>query len=352
MELTEGWRAAVADDDLRRAYQAADFDDSAWEPIAIPGHWRSTPVFAGSDGPLLHRCRFDAPAPAPDRRAWLTFDGLFYQGDVWLDGAYVGDTEGYFVAHTFEVTDQLRDRAEHALAVEATCSPEREPTAKRNLTGDFQHGDCLDPAWNPGGIWRPVHLTETGPVRISRLRVLCRGATAERAVVAFRATLDSDAPRAVCVRTELGALDHEITHPLAAGPNDLEWTVTVERPALWWPRALGDAELQDVTVAVLVTGEDGGDGSDGSDHAVAQPASDVRRLRTGLRTVRLRRWICSVNGERLFLKGANQGPTRMALGEAAASEVRADVDWALGAGLDLLRVHAHMARPELYDAAD
>ena len=39
--------------------------------------------------------------------AWLTFDGLFYQGDVWLDGAYLGDTEGYFAPHTFEVTDAL-----------------------------------------------------------------------------------------------------------------------------------------------------------------------------------------------------------------------------------------------------
>ena len=93
-------------------------------------------------------------------------------------------------------------------------------------------------------------VSETGPVRIARLRVLCREATPDRAVVAFRATLDSDARRAVCVRTELGALDHELTQPLAAGANELEWTVTVERPELWWPRALGDPVLHDVAVAV------------------------------------------------------------------------------------------------------
>ena len=45
-------------------------------------------------------------------------------------------------------------------------------------------------------------------------------------------------------------------------------------------------------------------------------SADERRLRTGLRQVRMRRWIASVNGERLFLKGANQGPTRMAIAEA------------------------------------
>ena len=336
MHLPQGWRAAVADDDLRRVYHGDGFDDTGWEPIAVPGHWRSTPAFADSDGPLLYRCAFGAAAPPPGRRAWLTFDGLFYQGDVWLDGGYLGDTEGYFLPHTFEVTDQLRGRAEHVLAVEAACAAEQPGTPKRNLTGAFQASSYLDPTWNPGGIWRPVRLDETGPVRIAGLRVVCREASPERAVVALRATLDSDAPRTVRLRSELGALDHDQTHPLAAGENTLEWTVTVERPDLWWPRALGNPVLHDVTVAVRLD----------------DLPSDERQLRTGLRSVRLRRWICAVNGERLFLKGANQGPTRMALAEATPDELRADVAWALDAGLDLLRLHAHVSRPELYDAAD
>ena len=80
--------------------------------------------------------------------------------------------------------------------------------------------------------------------------------------------------------------------------------------------------------------------------------SDERRLRTGLRSVRLRRWIASVNGERLFLKGTNLAPTRMTLGEATADELRRDVDLAADAGLDLVRVHAHVTRDEVYDRAD
>src|ERR671918_1292466 len=179
-ELREGWRAAVADDHLRRVYHGDDFDDTAWEPIAVPGHWRSTPAFAESDGPLLHRCLFETDSPVRGRRAWLTFDGLFYQGDVWLDGGYLGDTEGYFVPHTFEVTEALHDRSEHALAVEVTCTPQRDDTPRRNLTGVLQGGAYLDPSWNPGGIWRPVRLTETGPVRIASLRVLCTEASADR----------------------------------------------------------------------------------------------------------------------------------------------------------------------------
>src|SRR5690606_19268854 len=43
---------------------------------------------------------------------------------------------------------------------------------------------------------------------------------------------------------------------------------------------------------------------------------------------------------------------RMALAEATPEELAGDVALALDAGLDLLRVHAHITRPELYEAAD
>src|SRR5262245_28544706 len=139
MITTVRWRAAIADEELRRSFAEPDFDDTGWEPIAVPGHWRSVPAFADSDGPLLYRTAFEQVDPGEGRRAWLTFDGVFYQGDVWVDGAYLGDTEGYFQPHTFEITDQARDRGEHALAMEVTCAPQTDLTAKRNLTGVFQH---------------------------------------------------------------------------------------------------------------------------------------------------------------------------------------------------------------------
>ena len=63
-------------------------------------------------------------------------------------------------------------------------------------------------------------------------------------------------------------------------------------------------------------------------------------------------WKCSVNGERLFLKGANLLPTRAALAHASRDEQDAIVARAVDAGLDCLRVHAHIAPRALYDAAD
>ncbi len=337
MELSGTWLAQVADEPLRREFSRPEFDDDGWPEVTVPGHWRSSPQFADTDGPLLYRRRFDDAAPDDGRRSWLVLEGLFYLGDVWLDGSYVGDTEGYFFPHVFEVTDLLRRRSEHVLAVEVGCPRQTDRAAKRNLTGVFQHWDCLDPDWNPGGLWRPVRLEESGAVRITRLATTCTEATDERAVVSLRAWLDAAETTRVVLRTRIGDRDHQIEQPLAAGENQVSWVVAVDEPRLWWPHALGDQPLEPVTVEV------------------ADPSGDVmdsRRFRIGLRQVSMSKWTLSVNGERLFLKGSNQGPTRMAIADANADDFRRDVQLAKQAGLDLLRVHAHISRPELYDAAD
>ena len=58
IELGGPWRAAPADEALRRAFVLPAFDDDAWEAVPVPGHWRSVPAFAALDGPLLYRRRF------------------------------------------------------------------------------------------------------------------------------------------------------------------------------------------------------------------------------------------------------------------------------------------------------
>lgn len=357
MELTDGWRAIEATDALRRDYHRNDLDDRNWEPVTVPGHWRSHAAFSASDGPLLHRCRLSHPSPAPGRRAWLTYDGIFYQADHWLDGEYLGDSEGYFIPHTFEVTELLRSRTEHLLAAEVACSPQHDKTAKTNITGVFQHWDLIAQDSNPGGIWRPVRLTETGPVRIQSLRVLCRETTPQAAVLAFSAVLDSDAVRTVRLRTTIGdGLDHGADRPLAAGENTIDWTITIEQPDLWWPHTLGAPTLYDVNVAVYLSADDAGAPDAGNaqtqDVDGTSVLSDERSLRTGLRSIDVRNWIWSINGERLFLKGSNLGPSRYELGYAAPEELARDVELAVSTGLDFLRIHGHISRPELYDAAD
>ena len=361
MNLGGPWRVAESNEDLRRRMADPDLDDSAWPELEVPGHWRWRPELAGSDGPVLYRRRFETDGPADGERAFLVFDGIFYQGDVWLDGEYLGDTEGYFAPHRFEITEALRRRSDHVLAVEVSCSRPSDLTAKRNLTGVFQHWDCIDPDWNPGGIWAGVRIERTGPVRLLALKVLCREANAERAVLEIEARLDSPAPGpvhlATTVRrqpdpdeqprpgnepgpengTEAGvAIGHGQEEVLSAGANVVRWRVAVESPDLWWPRALGAQPLYRVDVEVTA----------------AERVSDRASVVTGLRQIRFRNFVATVNGERLFLKGANYGPTRRDLAGPTGADVERDVRLAAEAGLDLIRVHGHIGRPELYEAAD
>ena len=67
---------------------------------------------------------------------------------------------------------------------------------------------------------------------------------------------------------------------------------------------------------------------------------------------RCARWVLHVNGERLFVKGANLLPVQRLPGTASPSEVANDVRSARRAGLDMIRPLARIARPELYRAAD
>jgi beta-mannosidase len=268
---------------------------------------------------------------------------------VWLDSDYLGETEGYFFPHTLEVTDLLRAGEEHCLAVEVACPRQTDRTSKRLVTGVFSHWDNLDPDWNPGGLWRPVRVIETGPVRLARLRCLCVEASEERGRLLLDVTLDAGVADNGKPAPRPGRLLARVTGPdgrvlldatrdvtLAGGDNMLSWTLDVDKPPRWWPRRLGDQPCCDVEVVVEVDGE----------------PSDRRALRTAFREVRWRRWQLHVNGERLFVMGSNQGPTRMQLGEASADELERDVQLALDANLDLLRLHAHVSRPELYQAAD
>ncbi len=343
MDLGGRWAAALANEELRRQFPASSFDDSAWQPIGVPGHWQSEPAFASADGPVLYRRRFATGPLPPGQRAWLVMEGVFYQSDVWLDGSYLGDTEGYFFPHSFDVTEALAARSEHTLAVEVACDRPSRLSAKRALTGVFGHWDCIDPAFNPGGIWAPVVLAQTGPVRISSLRALCHEATSRRARLGIGATLDSKGPATVLVRTEVSRAGTsrtlEVTehlHHLADGTNHVHWQVEVRSPELWWPASLGAQALYDLRVSVEAGGL----------------PSDAFAARTGFRQVRMDGFVWRVNGERLFLKGANLAPTRRDLGAASPQEVAADVRLAKEAGLDLVRVHGHIARRELYDAAD
>ena len=230
----------------------------------------------------------------------------------------------------------------------APVGPHRQAPRHRRLLPLGQPRPGLEPGWAVASGTRGRDRTGAAgprPLRVHR----GDGGAGPAAASTSRSTppaVASDgepAPRPARLRARLTGpddggvlLDASRDVTLAGGDNHLTWTLDVDHPPRWWPRRLGEQPRCDVEVVVEVGGE----------------ASDRRTLRTAFREVQWRRWQLQVNGERLFVMGSNQGPTRMQLGEATAAELARDVQLALDANLDLLRLHAHVSRPELYDAAD
>jgi beta-mannosidase len=351
----------VADDGLRRSFPSPAFDDSAWERVTVPHHWQAVPAFSASAGPLLYRRRFAADVPHGDERAWLVFDGIFYQGDVWLDGSYLGDSEGWFFPHEFEVTDRLARGGEHLLAVEVGCEALRAEPAHRTLLGIWDDPSWSAPGRTPGGIWAPVRLVRTGPVKISSVRVSCREARASKAVVEVSVELDSAIASSVEVHisarrlaqaaaaspneatpseaTPSGAITVAqmlLSHPLALGHNRSRWRVEIPEPQLWWPRGLGDQPFYQLELEVYVAGQ----------------RSDGRSVRTGLRELRMRDMRWSVNGERLFLMGADLSLPRPGVAWPGTTDLVVQLDQARRLGLGMVRPRAYVAGAALYDRAD
>jgi len=336
MELSGAWRAAPATEELRRTFHEPELDDRGWTAVTVPGHWSDSDGLESARS-VLHRTSFSLAPPTEGRRRFLCFDGIAQQGDVWLDGGYVGDTDGYFVPHRFEVTDLLGDRTEHVLGVDVNCSRFSDPDNRSSMMGALQDPELTGAAGaNPGGIWRRVHIHETGPIAIRYFRAVCIDANPSRARVAMRCVFDAPDGGAVTLRTAVAGHDHEQTHSAAVGENRVEWTFDVPAPSLWWPHSLGDQALHELRCDVIADGQ----------------LMDHRSVRIGFRTVAFKNWVLRVNGEALFLKGTGMLPTTPRPGDATPQQIEGDVGAAVEAGLDFIRVIAHIARPELYSAAD
>ncbi len=336
MDLSGSWRAAATREELRRTFHEPQLDDRAWCRVEVPGHWAHAPELA-EERAVLHRFRFDAATPEDGRRVWLDFAGICQQGDVWLDGAYVGDTDGYFVPHSFEITELLRSRTDHLLAVDVSCPRFGDANARTDLLGAFLDPELSGAAFaNPGGIWRPVTIRETGGTSIRHFRAVCADANPARARITMRCVFDTPASGPVVLRTEVAGRDHEFRHPAAAGENRVEWTFDVSDPQLWWPHSLGEQPLHDLSCSIVLD----------------DVCHDRRSCRIGFRSVRMNDWKLSINGIRMFIKGITMLPSTPRPGDADERMIAADLEAVREAGLDLVRCHTHIARPELYDRAD
>jgi beta-mannosidase len=300
----------------------------------------------------VYQRHFDAP-PEGFRRARLRFDGVDYFASVWLNGVYLGEHEGHFAPFEFDVTDALRP-GDNRLTVRVS-SPWDPPNPQGSypsdhvirglVKGHYEHGEgVIPPDVNPLGIWRPVWLLLDEGVSLNRIGI--RAGADGRVTLAVNTRNATGQPWDGELAISIQADNHDgpgVTHRqtlrLAPGDHTLDLRLDIPSPRPWWPRGHGQPHLYRLTASL-----------NSEDRSIA-----TRSELFGLRDVVLerspQRFVYRINGEPVAIRGSSYMPG-LYLSECTPDALARDVELALNANLNLLRVHVHVSPPELYELCD
>lgn len=186
--------------------------------------------------------------------------------------------------------------------------------------------------WGPRvvsfGIWRPIYLLEWEKAKLSDVQVYQEELTEEAARMKAKIQLDQNLASEYTLRLrDLGSNMVLAEGQSAQKETQLEWTV--RNPQLWWPHNIGEPHLYNWRVEVWKNDQ----------------LLDQKALSFGIRTIELvqekdsigESFYFKVNGEPVFMKGANYIP-----GDAMLPRrTKADIDQLLG---DAKAVNMNMIR--------
>ena len=306
----------------------------AWTPIRVPWHWQLADAFATYEGILLYRCRFAQGRPPEGAMLSLRFEGVYYAARVWLNGVYLGDHDGYFSAFEFDVTDVVLTEGENDLLVEVFSPEEAEENDRQTIGGVWARWDGMAPHINPGGIFKEVSVLVDGEVRIRSLAAAAdhtgRG-VAHLDLYCRRGTRTNLVGRVRPLSFDASDVEFEREILLEEGDNRIEIGFRVPDVRVWstWDR--GEQSLYEL---------------------VLRCEGAEERARFGACTVELRDWKVYLNGERIFLRGINYLPSDAYPARATEELLRADASLIREAGMNAVRVHAHVSDGEFYEACD
>jgi beta-mannosidase len=368
-ELTGPWRLR-REPDLDAhvpSYTATAFDDGDWravppsthlQPFLYPDnpYWGQD-VRAVNDAAWWYRTRWALPEEAVSRRVRLVFEGVDYYAQVWCNGHYLGEHEGDFCSFWFDVTEIAERENVLVLKVTSPWDPPRrggltyvDAYERRMVKGLYAHGDGLIPRdVNPIGIWRPVWLQACSDVTIEhvehaveedpydhsahvRLRLHTRSERDE----AFQGVLQ------VYLAGETAAgvrVDDFFSVEVSPGEAVIEQAVRIPDPHWWWPWDLGSPDLYRLRCTLFDR----------------ERRLDAHEEVFGMRRVQLIRSRDAlhyhINGVPVFVRGTTY-MGGLYLSQLTPQRVEEDLHKVRECGLNLIRLHVHVALPEVYEACD
>jgi len=327
----------------------------AEQSITVPSNWWLCGV--DHSGKATFARTFDVEPNMADKPLRLRFDGVDYYCRVWMDGGPLGSHEGYFDPFWFDLRGL--SAGSHRLVVEVDSPHEPWGTVwhmyKTLIKGVLGHHDARPgAAWsvdgqaaNSGGIWAPVTLEAWPSEVIIDHAVVCAtpvGKHEAEVEVAGKLSVGPGAPEALTVALALtGPADSgqvSVDVAVAPGADAVEFHARAHLRLAdrWTTWDRGTPVLYDGRLTVAPAG--GG------------ALLAIRSVRTGIRSVAVDpsyRW--QLNGEEIWIRGTNYIGTFWPA-QYTEELIRQDLGLLRDAGINQVRVHAHVAAPLLYEVAD
>jgi beta-galactosidase len=233
----DNWRFARGDPP---GAEASTFDDTTWRVLDLPHDWSIEGPFrkdhpcGGKGGSLpggvgWYRKHFDTPVDASGRHVWVEFDGVYKNGDVWINGQHLGYHPYGYTSFYYDLTPFLHPPggAENVLAVRVDDS--LQPDAR----------------WYTGaGIYRHTWLTVVAPLHVAHWGIYVRtpvvSAEVTRVEVLTQVQNESHEPKVCVLNTSIVNAEGTIVgqqvsrHPIAAGQtHEFLQRIKVIEPHLW-----------------------------------------------------------------------------------------------------------------------
>ncbi|GAB3650084.1 hypothetical protein GCM10028791_16820 [Echinicola sediminis] len=300
-------------------------------------------------------------------QVWLTFRGINYSVDVFLNGQKVNKQpiKGMYLRQQFNITELLAKDGKNRLAVlvhpaDHVGNPNGgqggDGTIAKGVALQYTAGwDWIQPIRDRNtGIWDKVFIEKTQSVNLKNPHIVTL-------VKGKRLPGEQQEPATIKVSTELqntkntpltGTVQYTlkgktITEKISLAPNETKEVslpdYTLENPKLWWPNGYGEQHLYDMDIQFIEDGK----------------VSDNEHVTFGVREIQTewnehtRSKQISVNGQKIFIKGGNWIISDAMLrfsDERYDAEIRFHRDM----NLNLVRIWggALPERPEFYQACD
>jgi mannosylglycoprotein endo-beta-mannosidase len=369
---------------------AGDFKPESWIEAVVPGTILTTLLhnnqipdpFFGMNNNLIPDAyntgrdyytwwfynEFDTPALKEGQQVWITFRGLNYFADIFLNGKRVNlnTHQGMYLREKYLITPFLNNGKINRLAVKvsppdpvgnAAAGQGGDGTIGRSVTMQFTAGwDWICPIRDRNtGIWDKVAIEVTGAadlrdpfveIRLPGIRV--PGNVQDPAYIKPSAGLKNTTSRPVkgTLNAEVG--DQEIQLKVALEPYEEKTVVMPEfkimNPLLWWPNGMGDHPLYTMKFEFV------------SQEGVTMDSEEVP---FGIRQTghyfddKIKAQVFTVNGQKVFIKGGNWIASD-ALLRLSESRYEAEIRFHAGMNMNMIRVWGGglTERPEFYDACD